>query len=143
MTRFDAGVLGGLPGVLIRELIPIAILVFHLKLDNHTAVFDVWDTSRLFWMFLHIRGAEPDPEVVQNSFLEFLFGDVVPTLVSSLLCVSGANAADSIKKRVQLVQFTLDGRALLYLDFVQKLDTWRNRRTSCCGWPTEILYCRG
>ena len=29
------------------------------------------------------------------------------------------------------------------LDFVQKLDTWRNRRTSCCGWPTEILHCRG
>ena len=29
------------------------------------------------------------------------------------------------------------------LDFVQKLDTWWNRRTSCCGWPTEILHCRG
>ena len=29
------------------------------------------------------------------------------------------------------------------LDFVQKLDTWRNRRTSCCGWPTEIFHCRG
>ena len=29
------------------------------------------------------------------------------------------------------------------LDFVQKLDTWRNRRTSCCGWPTDILHCRG
>ena len=27
------------------------------------------------------------------------------------------------------------------LDFVQKLDTWQNRRTSCCGWPTEILHC--
>ena len=29
------------------------------------------------------------------------------------------------------------------LDFVQKLDTWPNRRTSCCGWPTEIFSCRG
>ena len=29
------------------------------------------------------------------------------------------------------------------LDFVQKLDTWPNRRTSCCGWPTEIFHCRG
>ena len=29
------------------------------------------------------------------------------------------------------------------LDFVQKLDTWPNRRTSCYGWPTEIFSCRG
>ena len=36
----------------------------------------------------------------------------------------------------------IDGRTTR-LDFVQKLDTWRNRRTSCCGWPTEILHCRG
>ena len=36
-------------------------------------------------------------------------------------------------------RFKRDGK----LDFVQKLDTWRNRRTSCCGWPTEIFHCRG
>ena len=30
-----------------------------------------------------------------------------------------------------------------YLDFVHSLDTWPNRRTSCCGWPTEIFHCRG
>ena len=29
------------------------------------------------------------------------------------------------------------------LDFVHSLDTWPNRRTSCCGWPTEIFHCRG
>ena len=28
------------------------------------------------------------------------------------------------------------------LDFAQKLDTWPNRRTSCCGWPTDIFNCR-
>ena len=31
----------------------------------------------------------------------------------------------------------------LGLDFAQKLDTWPNRRTSCCGWPTDIFSCRG
>ena len=29
------------------------------------------------------------------------------------------------------------------LDFAQKLDTWPNRRTSCCGWPNDIFHCRG
>ena len=29
------------------------------------------------------------------------------------------------------------------LDFAQNLDTWPNRRTSCCGWPTELFNCRG
>ena len=30
-----------------------------------------------------------------------------------------------------------------WLDFAQNLDTWPNRRTLCCGWPTEISHCRG
>ena len=54
-----------------------------------------------------------------------------------------AGTGDSILHHTTF-DFGIKVLALTYqLDFVQKLDTWRNRRTSCCGWPTEILHCRG
>ena len=33
--------------------------------------------------------------------------------------------------------------AIRKLDFAQNLDEWPNRRTSCCGWPTDISHCQG
>ena len=95
----------------------------------------------------------PNPEreqMVQGTLSYFDLRWFAPRVNSTTLLMAGADGAALDAALDPLVQ-SMPGETEVHkaehsgykLDFVQKLDTWRNRRTSCCGWPTEILHCRG